>query len=183
MTQPSSPISSREAQTLTSALAPAGNIGTPLRLDLIPNSGSILRAAVCWGSLESFDLLLAHGGELANAKLMHAATAGGRVSAMARVHELGADINEGDDVLKTGFPTYGTPLLRAIKTGETEAVRFLLEKGASVTKPGYDGLTLLEVVRMECCGGYSPCRAHGKEIVPEIRELVETVVKREGADR
>ena len=90
-----------------------------------------------WGSLESLDLLLAHGGELANAKLMHAATVGRRVSAMACVLELSADINEGDDMLKTGFPTYGTPLLRVIKMGKTEAVRFLLERGASVTKPGY----------------------------------------------
>jgi hypothetical protein len=136
---------------------------------------------VCWGSLESLDLLLAHGGELANAKLMHAATAGGRISAMARVLELGADINEGDDMLKMGFPTYGTPLLRAIKTGKTEAARFLLERGASVTKPGYDGLTPLEVVRMECCGGCSPCRVHGNEIVPEIRELVEMAMEREGS--
>jgi len=100
---------------------------------------------------------------------------------MARVLELGADINEGDDMLKTGFPTYGTPLLRAIKTGETEAVRFLLERGASVTKPGYDGLTPLEVVRMECCGVRSPCRVHGNVIVPEIKELVETAVEREGS--
>lgn len=101
---------------------------------------------------------------------------------MARVLELGADINEGDDMLKTGFPTYGTPLLRAIKTGKTEAVRFLLERGASVTKPGYDGLTPLKVVRMECCGGRSsPCLVHGKEIVPEIRELVETAVEKEGS--
>jgi hypothetical protein len=137
---------------------------------------------VRWDSLESLDLLLAHGGELAIAKLMHAATAGGRVSAMARVVELGVDINEGDDMLKTGFPTYGTPLLRAIRTGETEAIRFLLEGGASVTKQGYDGLTPLEVVRMECCGGCIPCRVHGDKIVLEIRELVETAVEREGSE-
>ena len=56
--------------------------------------------------------------------------------------------------------------MRAIKTGETEAVRFLLERGASVTKPGYDGLTPLEVVRRE-------------EVVGEIRELVETAVEKE----
>jgi hypothetical protein len=93
-----------------------------------------------------FVLLNAHShshevaAEAANAKLMHAATTSGRVSAMARVLELGADINEGDCMLKTGFPTYGTPLLRAIKTGKTEAVRFLLERGASATKPGYYGL-------------------------------------------
>jgi ankyrin repeat protein len=60
---------------------------------------------VHYGSLESLDLLLAHGGEFANAKLMHAATAGGSVSAMARVLELGVDIIEGDDALKTGIPT------------------------------------------------------------------------------
>jgi hypothetical protein len=55
--------------------------------------------------------------KVTNAKLMHAATASGRVSAMAHVLELGADINEGDCMFKTVFPTYGTPLLRAIKTG------------------------------------------------------------------
>ena len=85
---------------------------------------------------------------------------------MARVLELGADINEGDDMLKMGYPTYGTPLLRAIKIGETEAVRFLLDRGASITKPGYDGLTPLEVVR-------------GEGVAREIRELVETAVEKE----
>jgi ankyrin repeat protein len=106
--------------------------------------------------------------KVTNAKLMHAATASGRVSAMARVLELGADINEGDCMFKTGFPTYA--LLRAIKTGKIEAVRFLLERGASTTKPGYDGLTPLEVVRMECSGGNcNLCRVHGNDIVPEIR--------------
>jgi hypothetical protein len=81
---------------------------------------------------------------------------------MARVLELGADINEGDDMLKTGFPTYGTPLLRAIKTGETEAVRFLLERGrkcnkarvrwADVAGGGEDWSVVVVVVLVVCMG-------------------------------
>ena len=97
---------------------------------------------------------------------------------MARVLKLGADIDEGDDIRKTGFPAYGTPLFRAIISRKTEAVRFLLERGASVTKPRYDELTTLDVVRMKCCGGCIPCRVHGDKIPPEIRELVEMAVQK-----
>ena len=158
-------------------LGPGSSVGEPLRLHLIPKSGSILRAAARQGSVESLNQLLGHGGELANIKLMHAATAGGHVSMMARVLELGADIDEGDDIRKTGFPAYGTPLFRAIISRKTEVVKFLLEKGASVTKPRYDELTTLDVVRMKCCGGCIPCRVHGNEIPPEIRELVKIAVE------
>ena len=149
------------------------NVGTALAHRLIPKSGSAVRAAVRWGCLESLDLLLEHGAELTNTKLMHSATKNGEISRMARVLELGADINEKDDMLKTGYPTFGTPLLRAIKTRKTEAVRFLLERGASVTAPGHDGLTTLEIVRMECCGGRSPCRVHLLETTPEIKKMIE----------
>jgi hypothetical protein len=35
---------------------------------------------------------------------------------------------------------------------------------------------------MECCGGNcNPCRVHGNEIVPEIREFIETAVEKEGS--
>lgn len=99
---------------------------------------------------------------------------------MAGVLELGTSVDENDDMLKTGYPTYGTPLLSATKTGKTEAVRFLLERGTNVMKPGYDGLTPLGVVRMECCGGRDdPCRVQGREIVSEIRHLIKTAAQKD----
>jgi ankyrin repeat protein len=160
-----------------------GSFSTAKRLQMSPKSGSILRGAVRIGNLESIDLLVSYGAEIANAGLMHPATICGKASVMARVLELGANIDEKDDMLKTGYPTYGTPLLRAIKTRDSNAVRFLLERGANVFQPGYDGWTPLQVVRMECCcGGLSlpVCRIHGMEILPEMAQLIETAVKKEG---
>lgn len=158
------------------------SFGAAEMLHMSPNSGSILRGAVRIGNLESINLLISYGAEITNASLMHPATICGKTSVMARVLELGANIDEKDDMLKTGYPTYGTPLLRAIKTRDTNAVRFLLERGASVFQPGYDGWTPLQVVRMECCGGLSlpVCRIHGMDILPEMAQLIETAVKKEG---
>ena len=106
---------------------------------------------------------------LANAAAMHAAVKGGSLVMMARVLELGVDVDELDCVDTIGWPCFGTPLLRAIKTGRTEAVRFLLERGADITKRGHGGETALEMVRRE-------------KIVGEIKELVETAVEKEGGE-
>jgi len=85
---------------------------------------------------------------------------------MARVLELGADVDELDSIETIGWPYFGTSLLRAIKTGRTEAVRFLLERGADLTRREHGGETALEMVRRG-------------EVVGEIRELVETAVEKE----
>jgi hypothetical protein len=90
---------------------------------------------------------------------------------MSRVPELGVDIDEVDDVFKTGFPTYGTPLSRAIKTRKREAVSFLLKNGGKLARPGYDGFTPWEILSIECCSSRNPCRAdiRVEDKLPEIR--------------
>ena len=113
---------------------------------------------------------------LANAAALHAAVEGGSLAMMSRVLELGADVDELDCIETIGWPCFGTPLLRAIRTGRTEAVKFLLERDADLTKRGHGGKTALEMVRRE-------------EVLGEIRELVETAVEKEaegngeGADK
>ena len=152
----------------------SGTYGHPLGRQLIPDSGSTLRGAVRQGSLECLTLLIQAGGDWANAKLMHPAIESRDVTVIAHVLHLGADVDEADDLFKTGYPIYRTPLLRAIKLGDTDAVAFLLENGANVMKAGHDGFTPLDIVKMECCGGRSPCRVgmHGRDILPEIRDLI-----------
>ena len=81
---------------------------------------------------------------------------------MARVVELGADVDERDSIHTIGYECHGTPLLRAIKKGKTDAVRFLLEKGAGTTARGYNGETAMEMVKEHW-------------VVDEIRKMVEEV--------
>lgn len=65
-----------------------------------------------------------------------------------------------------GYPSCGTPLLRAIKRGKVDAVRFLLENGACLMKTtAARGLTALELARK-------------KGVLDEIREMVEEVSRR-----
>ena len=106
---------------------------------------------------------------LSNAAALHAAVEGGSVDMMARVLELGADVNEWDSLTTMGYESYGTPLLRAIVKGKTDAVRFLLEKGASTTTRGHKGETAMEMVK-------------GDWVADEIRKMVEEVAvgEREG---
>jgi hypothetical protein len=111
-------------------------------------------------------MLIAHGAVLANAAAMHAAVEGGNIAMMARVLELGADVDEMDRISTIGWPCFGTPLLRAIRMGSTETVRFLLERGANLTKRGHGGETALEVVKRE-------------EVSAEMMELIKTAVEKE----
>lgn len=62
-------------------------------------------------------------------------------------------------------------------TGKVEVVRFLLERGADVMRPGNEGLKPLQIVRMGCCGGRKDCRIHWLDAKPEIREMIEMAVK------
>jgi len=60
---------------------------------------------------------------LANAAALHATVEGGSVATMARVLELGTDVNELDSIEMIGWDCYGIPLLRAIMNGRIETVR------------------------------------------------------------
>lgn len=134
-------------------------------LHLIPNSGRILQSAAQYGTIETFDMLIAHGAVLSNAAALHAAVEGGNVDMMARVLELGADVDEPDGLWTMGPQVYCTPLLRAIEQGKIDAVRFLLEKGASTVKMGRRRETALQMVKNDW-------------VVDEIRKMVEEVGER-----
>lgn len=138
-------------------------------LYLVPNSGRILQAAAEYGPLESVDLLIAHGALLSNASALHAAVEGGKVDIMARLLELGADVDEPDGLLTMGLEVYFTPLLRAIEQGKTNAVRLLLEKGASTMRKGRHEETALEMVKRDW-------------VDAEIRKMVEQVGERGRGD-
>src|SRR2546430_14976723 len=82
-------------------------IGDVRRRRLIPNSGSILQSAAKYSNVETLDLLIAHGAVLSNAAALHAAVEGGSIDMMARVLELGADVNERDSLTTMGYESYG----------------------------------------------------------------------------
>jgi len=135
---------------------------------LVPNSGYILQLAEQYGTIETFDMLIAHGAILSNAKALHMAVEGGNVDMIAHMLELGVDVDQPDGVSTMGPEVYSTPLLRAIEQGKTDAVRLLLEKGASTTKVGRGRETALEMVRKDW-------------VVDEIRKMVEEVGERGSA--
>jgi hypothetical protein len=132
---------------------------------LSPTSGSILQSAVASGNLESVDLLIAHGAVLSRASSMHVAVESGSLDMMTHLLELGADIEQLDSLTTMGHECHGTPLLRAIAKGKTDAVRFLLENGASTTTRGRNGETPMKMVREDW-------------VADEIRKMVEEVGER-----
>lgn len=115
-------------------------------LVLVPNSGNILQAAAQYGTVETFDMLIAHGAVLSNAVALHAAVEGGNLDMIARVLELGVDVDQPDGIAM-GREVYYTPLLRAIEQGKTDAVRLLLAKGASTVKAGRRKEMALDMVK------------------------------------
>jgi ankyrin repeat protein len=108
--------------------------GDPKFLELVPGSGAILRSAAQNGSIESLDLLLAHGAELSNAATLHAAVEGKSHDMLAHLLNLGVDVDQKDSYQTMGLPLYTTPLLRAIVRGKPDAVKFLLDNGAKTMK-------------------------------------------------
>jgi ankyrin repeat protein len=145
-----------------------GGIGTSRLFELVSNSGTVLQNAARRGNVESLDLLLAHGAVLSNASVLHAAVEGESQEMMSHLLSLGVDVDQTDSYWTMGFPPYVTPLLRAILKGKVDAVRFLLDNGASTMKrtTEYHGSkTALELVEEE-----------GVSI--DIRTIVEIVGRR-----
>jgi ankyrin repeat protein len=126
-----------------------GGIGDSRSFDLVSNSGAVFQSAARRGSIESVDFLLAHGAVLSNAAPLHAAVEGESLEMMSHLLSLGVDVDQPDSYWTMGFPSYTTPLLRAIVKGKVAAVKFLLDHGASTTKrtTRYHGFkTALELV-------------------------------------
>jgi hypothetical protein len=132
---------------------------------MISTSCSILQLAVAARNLESVDLLVAHGANINYGAVMHVAVDGGSLDMMAHLLELGANIDQLDSLNNMADNRYGRPLLRAIAKGKTEAVKFLLENGASTTMKGHDGETAMDMVKNDW-------------VVDEIRKMVEEVGER-----
>jgi ankyrin repeat protein len=104
---------------------------------MVPDSNAVLQSAVAYGSIESVDILVAHGAVPHKAQPVHSAVKWADAVMLLHVLELGADVNEvGHGEMMKG--TYGTPLLRAIKRGKEETVRALLEEGGSMKMRGRD---------------------------------------------
>jgi hypothetical protein len=61
---------------------------------------------------------------------MHAAAGEPNIETMAHLLELGVDLDERES-MTLGRPSYGSPLLRAMFSAKHQAVRFLLDHGAS----------------------------------------------------
>ena len=133
-------------------------------LVLVPDSGNILQSAAQFGTVETLDMLIAHGAVLSNAVVLHAAVEGGNLDMIAHVLELGVDVDQPDGIVM-GREVYYTPLLRAIEQGKTDAVRLLLAKGASTVKTGRRKETALDMVKNDW-------------VVDEIRKMVVEVGER-----
>jgi hypothetical protein len=100
--------------------------------DLVPDSGSVLAAAVKWSTTPIVELLVQHGAVLANACVVHCAVERGERDMLEKVLDLGGDVEEKETFAIFGFKYVGTPLVRAVKQGDVEFVRLLLQRGASV---------------------------------------------------
>lgn len=147
-------------------MGPGG--GHPLAHRLVRNSGSIVRTAAQYGTLESLSLLVANGAVVNRISAMHAAVEGGKVEIMTRLLELGVDVDGGDSTFTMGHDCFVTPLLRAIHRGNVDAVKLLLENGAGTTikgNPTRGGETAIELVKRDL-------------VNEEIRQLVEEVGER-----
>lgn len=108
-----------------------------------------LNQAALWSTIEIFDELIAHGACLEDSLALHHAAAASRSDTrlMARLLELGFDINEPDNkgILKAG--SIGAPIFWAIRRNKIANVKFLIENGADVTVKTLSGTTPLEAAR------------------------------------
>jgi hypothetical protein len=100
----------------------------------VSDSGATLQSAAQYGNTESFHLLLAHGAILSNAATMHAAAEGENIEIMAHLLKLGVGVDQMDGITTMGYACYDSPLLQAMLLGKPQAVRFLLDHGASTLR-------------------------------------------------
>jgi hypothetical protein len=160
--------------------ATGGGVGEPNAFRLVSDSGAILQSAAMYGNIQTFDLLLAHGAILSNAATMHAAAEGENIEMMAHLLKLGVDIEQRDRYKTMGYPSYGSPLLRAMVLGKPRSVRFLLDHGASTLKklPALNdaGMTAMDLV--EKGSTTDEIRKTTKEITGGIQKMVKEVGER-----
>ena len=115
----------------------------------VADSGCILSNAVHCGDREVVELLVRRGAPLAKACPVHCAVETEDEAMLAKVLELGADVDEVDYRVRFGTGNVGTPLVRAVRYRKVDMVVALLENGASVHGKGRDGLSVTELVKKE----------------------------------
>ncbi|OBT66999.1 hypothetical protein VE03_04244 [Pseudogymnoascus sp. 23342-1-I1] len=144
-----------EAVTWLLAHGADPNLGHP-ETSILSNGGHLLDLAALCSTVEVFDALIAHGARLEDSlALHHAAAARARgplgdndTRIMARLLELGVDINEPDDKGKPKNGSIGAPIYWAIRRGQIANLKFLVENGADLTvEAPYNGGTPLEKAR------------------------------------
>ncbi|XXH01602.1 hypothetical protein Hte_007962 [Hypoxylon texense] len=116
-------------------------------------------APIVGASLEIVSLLLRHGALAKGRSAMLFAARKGRVDMMRVLFEAGVSVDEvpdNDDVYDNAKEQvdWGTPLHGAAGNGQSEAITWLLRKGASTDVKNSIGLTPKEVARQR---GYSDC--------------------------
>lgn len=121
----------------------------------IVRDGHLLDMVALYGSLEIFDKLMAHGARLEDSLALHhaAAAAANRslgyndTRIMARLLELGVDINEPDNKGKPKNGSLGAPIFWAIRENRISNTKFLVGKGVNVTVKAPCGGKPIELAR------------------------------------
>ena len=113
---------------------------------------SIVPVAAGYSTPAVLDMLLAHGATLVGSDALHAAASGqtkepGRIEMMAYLLDLGMDINEIEHWRNPPGRHWGqgTPLHTAVRGSNTEAIEFLLERGANREARNSLGQTPLDI--------------------------------------
>ncbi|OBT66956.1 hypothetical protein VE03_04272 [Pseudogymnoascus sp. 23342-1-I1] len=140
----------------------------------IISGGHLLDIAALCSTVEIFDELIAHGARLEDSLALHHAAARSRgptgdndTRIMARLLELGVDINEPDDKGKPKNGSIGAPIYWSIRMNRITNLKFLIENGADLTvEAPYNCGTPLETAR---AGGYTEIAKYLESLSP--REL------------
>jgi ankyrin repeat protein len=123
-------------------------------------------------SVEIFDELIAHGARLEDSLALHHAAATRALGPpghndtrlMARLLELGVDINEPDDKGKPRPGSIGAPIFWAMRGNQIANMKFLIENGADLTvKTPFGGRTPLEHARAR---GYTEVAEYLESLSP-----------------
>lgn len=155
--------------------------------DLIGESGdkTPLHQATLVGSIENIDLLVNASANIEkhNARgktALHVASGDGNLNAIKLLLEAGADIDAVNDVTQT------TPILSATLNGWSEAVRFLVSKGAAIDVQDGQGRGVLH----NAAASYSYSNVGDASLVtflfesggPDVKEALDWAVKHHGSD-